>query len=77
VDPIYAEIKRYARTLGIDTAEFGAHSLRATTATNALMHDADIAKVQKMLGHANISTTRLYDRRTSRAEDSAVLRVRY
>ncbi len=74
---VYAEIKRYARTLGIDIAGFGAHSLRATAATNALMHDADIAKVQEMLGHANISTTRLYDRRTSRPEDSAVFLVRY
>jgi site-specific recombinase XerD len=74
---IYAEIKRYARTLGIDIQGFGAHSLRATAATNALSNDADIAKVQEMLGHANISTTRLYDRRTSRPEDSAVFRVRY
>ena len=34
------------------------HSLRATAATNALDHEADIAKVQEWLGHANISTTR-------------------
>jgi len=38
------------------------HSLRATAATNALSHEADIAKVQEWLGHANVSTTRLYDR---------------
>jgi integrase len=30
---------------------FGAHSLRATAATNALDHEADIAKVQEWLGH--------------------------
>ena len=30
-----------------------------------------------MLGHANISTTRQYDRRQNRPEDSPVLRVRY
>jgi len=53
------------------------HSLRATAATNALDHEADIAKVQEWLGHANISTTRLYDRRKSRPEDSPTFRVRY
>ncbi len=40
------------------------HALRATAATNALEHEADIARVQDWLGHANVSTTRLYDRRS-------------
>jgi integrase/recombinase XerD len=53
------------------------HSLRATAATNALAHECDIAKVQEWLGHANISTTRLYDRRKSRPEDSPTFRVKY
>jgi integrase len=35
----------------------GAHALRATAATNALDHQADIAKVQELLGHANIATS--------------------
>jgi integrase/recombinase XerD len=55
----------------------GVHSLRATAATNALDHQSDIAEVQKWLGHANISTTRLYDRRKSRPEDSPTFRVKY
>ncbi|MDH3663351.1 MAG: integrase, partial [Alphaproteobacteria bacterium] len=38
---------------------------------------ADIAKVQEWLGHAHIGTTRLYDRRKSRPEDSPTFRVRY
>lgn len=76
-DGIYRELKKYGLKAGINLEGFGAHSLRATTATNALLHEADIAKVQEMLGHANISTTRLYDRRKSRPEDSAVFRVRY
>ncbi len=46
-------------------------------ATDALDHDADIAYVQEWLGHANISTTRLYDRRKSRPEDSPTFRVSY
>jgi integrase/recombinase XerD len=53
------------------------HSLRATAATNALSHDSDIAKVQEWLGHANVSTTRLYDRRKTRPEESPTFRVKY
>ena len=46
-------------------------------ATNALSHDSDIAKVQEWLGHANVSTTRLYDRRKNKPEDSPTFRVKY
>jgi integrase len=55
----------------------GAHALRATAATNALDHDADIAKVQEWLGHANIATTRIYDRRKMKPEDSPTFKVSY
>lgn len=51
--------------------------MRATAATNALSHEADIAKVHEWLGHANVSTTRLYDRRKTGPEDSPTFRVRY
>jgi integrase/recombinase XerD len=53
------------------------HSMRATVATNALLNDCDMAGVQDWLGHANISTTRLYDRRKSKPEDSPSFRVKY
>jgi hypothetical protein len=53
------------------------HSLRATAAANALSNEADIAKVQEWLGHANVSTTRLYDRRKTRPEDSPTFHVKY
>lgn len=76
-DGIYALVGRYARAAGIEVDGLGVHGLRATAATNALEHEADIAKVQQWLGHANISTTRLYDRRESRPEDSPTFRVRY
>ena len=69
----------YAKKIGItlDTHGFCVHSLRATAATNALDHKADIAKVQEWLGHANVSTTRLYDKRHSRPEDSPSFKVEY
>jgi integrase len=52
-------------------------TLRATMATNALNHGADIAKVQEVLGHSSIATTRLFDRRTTRPEDSPVFKVKF
>ncbi len=72
-------ILKYGLETGVSAQVNGlcVHSLRATAATNALSHEADIAKVQEWLGHANVSTTRLYDRRKSRPEDSPTFRVRY
>ena len=77
---VYQEVvRRYGKQVGITTGMHGfcVHSLRATAATNALEHNADIAKVQEWLGHANVSTTRLYDKRKNRPEDSPTFRVEY
>jgi integrase/recombinase XerD len=76
-DGVYKVLANYAGRVGIVVDGFGPHALRATAATNALEHDADIAKVQLWLGHANISTTRVYDRRQMRAEDSPTFKVAY
>jgi len=70
-------VKKYARRIGLGVAGFCVHSLRATAATNALEHAADITKVQEWLGHSNIATARLCDRRGSRPEDSPTFRVVY
>ncbi|MFM0557865.1 tyrosine-type recombinase/integrase, partial [Paraburkholderia sediminicola] len=61
-DGVYKIVLAYAAGAQIKVQGFGVHSLRATAATNALEHEADIAKVQEWLGHANIATTRIYDR---------------
>jgi integrase/recombinase XerD len=77
---VYRDIvKYYAHQVGLTDAVPGVcvHALRATAATNALAHEADIAKVQLWLGHADISTTRMYDKRQSRPEDSPTFKVRY
>jgi len=76
-DSVYKMLKRYAAQVGIDATRFSPHSLRATAATNALEHEADISRVQAWLGHANISTTRLYDKRRSRPEDSPTFKIEY
>jgi site-specific recombinase XerD len=67
-------VRAYSSKLGF---KISAHSLRTTAATNALDHQADIAKVQEWLGHANISTTRIYDHRKTRPEDSPTFKVNY
>ena len=64
----------YSKGLGF---EILAHSLRATAATNALDQQADIAKVQERLEYANIATTRIYDQRKTRPEDSPTFKVPY
>ena len=54
----------------LSTAQFDALS--------AIPPEAEwFAKVQEWLGHADISTTRLYDTRGSRPEDSPTFKVRY
>jgi integrase/recombinase XerD len=73
-DGVYKLVRTYSAALGF---EIGAHALRATAATNALDHQADIAKVQEWLGHANIATTRIYDHRRTRPEDSPTFKVAY
>jgi site-specific recombinase XerC len=73
-DGIYKIVRTYSSELGFT---IGAHALWATAATHALDHQADIAKVQEWLGHANITTTRIYDHRKTRPEDSPTFKVNY
>jgi len=72
-------VRKYGQETGVnvDMNGFCVHSLRATAESNAFSHEVDIAKVQEWLGHSNISTTRLYDRRKTRPEDSPTFRVKY
>ena len=77
-DAVYRLIViHYAQKAGIHFDGLSPHALRATAATTALEKGSDIAKVQDWLGHANVSTTRLYDKRQSRPEESQTFKVEY
>jgi len=72
-------VMKDAKLTGIAAEAVGVcvHSMWPTAATKALSNEADIAKVQEWLGHANVSTTRLYDRRKGKPEDSPTFHVKY
>ena len=78
-DGVYMLVKTYGKQAGISLLRFAPHVARAIATTNALDTGAEIAKVQvqEWLGHANISTTRVYDHRKTRPEDSPTFKVRY
>lgn len=52
-------IKAYAKQVGLTTA-VTPHTLRHSFAAHKLHSGSDLQEVQKLLGHANISTTQIY-----------------
>jgi integrase/recombinase XerD len=69
-------LRKYAVVAGLDTG-YSAHSMRATFITTALDKGASLEDVQRDVGHADPSTTKLYDRRGYNPEKSAAFFATY
>lgn len=60
-------IKAYVDKTGID-ADVTPHTLRHSFATNMLKEGTGLPEIQKLLGHANISTTQIYTQLSNQDE---------
>lgn len=68
--PHQAAARKYENEIGLHRG-FSAHSMRATFLTRALDNGATLEEVQRAAGHADATTTKLYDRRGYNPEKSA------
>ena len=55
-------VKKYVGLIGLDSSDYGGHSLRAGYITEAAEHGASVFKIQEVSRHKRIDTVQLYVR---------------
>ena len=69
-------LKRRLKQAGLP-AHYSPHSFRATGITNFLENDGTLEATQRIAGHADSRTTKLYDRRGQKVLLEDMERIRY
>jgi integrase/recombinase XerD len=69
-------LKRRLKQAGLP-AHYSPHSFRATGITNFLENDGTLEAAQRIAGHADSRTTKLYDRRGQKVLLEDMERIRY
>ena len=69
-------LKRRLKQTGLP-AHYSPHSFRATGITNFLENDGTLEAAQRIAGHADSRTTKLYDRRGQKVLLEDMERIRY
>jgi integrase len=70
---IYRALQRRARDAGIE--RFGPHDLRRSFGTELLNEGCDLSLVSKLMGHASITSTVIYDQRGEKEKRAASLKI--
>ena len=73
---VYRIIKRYAKEAGI-TKSVSPHSCRATNVSHLLERGVGIERVAELVGHSDIATTAIYDKKRKGLDNCASYEVNY
>lgn len=74
---VYNIVRKYVRRAGILKGKISPHKLRHTFATLLHLSEVDILEIQRLLGHASITSTQIYTHTNTQKLRSAVERIAY
>ncbi|MGB9692536.1 MAG: tyrosine recombinase XerC [Candidatus Sumerlaeaceae bacterium] len=72
---VYNIVKKHVRRAGIVKGRISPHKLRHTFATLLHLSEVDILEIQRLLGHASITSTQIYTHTNTQKLRSAVERL--
>ncbi len=72
---VYNIVKKYVRQAGLTKGRISPHKLRHTFATLLHLNEVDILEIQKLLGHASITSTQIYTHTNTQKLRSAVEKI--